>query len=216
MVLTHPEFRCHGFATQLFGHVIERADVLGIRTLKLDATEQGKPLYEKYGFKSEQPVERWGGEFHINHGLPSEGDLASCRELDADAFGTDRFELLQGLALRGSCFANLGGYLLTRPGGVASYVGPCLAKSAGAATEWMSSQFSQTRPEVEHPRKVAQVETDKGHEWYWDLLPANQNAVVIAEGLGFTRRRSLTRMFRGEALRTRDELVYASAGFELG
>jgi hypothetical protein len=51
---------------------------------------------------------------------------------------------------------------------------------------------------------------------FWDLLPSNQDAVSLATELGFSTQRRLTRMFRGEQLRGRDELVYAIAGFELG
>jgi hypothetical protein len=69
----------------------------------------------------------------------------------------------------------------------------------------MCSHFSQERREG-----LA------GNEWYWDLLPENKDAVAIATELGFTRKRSLTRMFRGAPMRGRDEMVYAIAGFEFG
>src|ERR1035441_796845 len=38
---------------------IEYLDGCGIPSMKLDATPQGKPLYEKLGFVSEYEIERW-------------------------------------------------------------------------------------------------------------------------------------------------------------
>jgi hypothetical protein len=52
--------------------------------------------------------------------------------------------------------------------------------------------------------------------WSWDLLPQNRNAAALASDLGFTRQRVLTRMRRGEKLQSRDDMIYAIAGFELG
>src|SRR5579871_2520069 len=51
MVLTTAAYRRRGFARKLLGQAIERADELGIESLKLDATDQGQPLYESLGFR---------------------------------------------------------------------------------------------------------------------------------------------------------------------
>src|SRR5438128_894964 len=59
MVLTHPGFRRQGLARRLVAHAVERARLLGIETVKLDASAEGQPLYESFGFRAEQPVERW-------------------------------------------------------------------------------------------------------------------------------------------------------------
>jgi GNAT superfamily N-acetyltransferase len=55
MVLTLPEYRGRGFAKRLFEVTLTApASCLG-----LDATAQGQPLYEQYGFQPAYPVERW-------------------------------------------------------------------------------------------------------------------------------------------------------------
>ena len=59
MVLTHPEFRRRGLARELVTHLIARAEELGMETVKLDATDEGRGLYESLGFRAEQSVERW-------------------------------------------------------------------------------------------------------------------------------------------------------------
>ena len=201
MVLTRPEYRHRGFAKKLFARVLEEADIIGIKTLKLDATDQGQPLYERYGFKIEQSVERWfrpACEKRQASGAPAE--LADWHDLDAVAFGADRARLLEMLRLRGQRFTNSDAYLFTRPGRVAAYLGQCVARSRAAARDVMTEAISA--PET--------------REFFWDLLTSNQEAVKLADELGFSAQRRLTRMFRGEELRGRDELVYAIAGFELG
>jgi hypothetical protein len=47
-------------------------------------------------------------------------------------------------------------------------------------------------------------------------LPGNLPAVDCARRLGFTRRRTLWRMRRGESIESNDAMVYAIAGFEMG
>src|SRR5258707_12869836 len=59
MVLTHPHYRRKGFARRLIAHALERARLLGVPTVKLDATDEGRPLNETLGFRGEQPIERW-------------------------------------------------------------------------------------------------------------------------------------------------------------
>ena len=201
MVLTHPAYRHRGFAKRLFARVLEEADTIGIKTLKLDATDQGQPLYESYGFKVEQSVERWfrpASEKRKPFASPAE--FADCHDLDTIAFGTDRAMLLELLRLQGQRFANSDACLLTRPGRVSAYLGPCVARSRDAARNVVTQAISAS---------------DAG-EFFWDLLPSNQEAVSLASELGFLPQRRLTRMFRGEEFRGRDELVYAIAGLELG
>ena len=201
MVLTHPEFRHRGFARQLFEHVLAQADRLGVKTLKLDATDQGQHLYESYGFKSEQSIERWFAPG------PVAGTKENARpedeawdELDEKAFGVDRSPLLRKLAARGICFRVPGAYALQRAGRTYSYLGPCVAENPEAAREVLAAAMSN--------RDTA--------GWFWDLLPSNRNAVALAGELGFSPQRRLVRMYRGDEFKGEDELVYAIAGFELG
>lgn len=50
-VFTYPEYRRKGLATQTVCRIIEEAKTLGASSIDLSATEDGKPLYEKLGFK---------------------------------------------------------------------------------------------------------------------------------------------------------------------
>ncbi|MCU1258646.1 MAG: putative acetyltransferase, partial [Bryobacterales bacterium] len=184
-----------GCARMLLEKLIGLAELRGIETLKLDATAMGEPLYRSLGFVAEQPVERWRGELAgSGHG----GVRAVPNDLDLEAFGVDRTAILESIALRGKVTALDAGFAMTRPGRVARYLGPCVARDQKAAEEVIAMALSD------------------GGLWYWDLLPRNAAAVSIAAEHGFAPVRQLTRMWRGKPLRGRDEMVFAIGGFEIG
>lgn len=202
MVLTHPEYRSRGLARGLLEHVLTVADAFGIETLKLDATDQGEPLYRKLGFTSEQPIERWrraGSASVERHEETSPGNLSSWFELDANAFGVDRSFLLKRLLRRGSCFQNSGGYLLSRSGRASRYLGPCFAENPHSARDLFRLAMTQS-----------------ASQWSWDLFPGHRDAVALAVELGFVPQRHLSRMRRGPEVRNHYQKLYAIAGFELG
>ena len=114
MVLTHPDFRRRGFARVLMNGIMERACELGVATVKLDATDFGRNLYESFGFRVEQPVERWQ------------------REGPAD-----RTELPAGRIMHGD------GYVGDRPGRLNRYLGPCVAQNAATAHSLISGMLSR-------------------------------------------------------------------------
>lgn len=193
MVLTTRAYRRRGFARALLLHAIARADQLGIESLKLDATDQGQPLYESLGFRAEQPVERWWRAGRPSGAGPQPANLLLH---DLEAYGADRSELLRALTERSKVQANAEGFCLSRPGRRANYIGPCVSES------------------VEFARYS--IQSCAAEETYWDLLPQNQSALALATELGFTPQRELIRMVRGRNLRGREDWIYAIAGFELG
>ena len=211
MVLTHPGYRRRGFARTLLRRAIEKADQLGIESLKLDATDQGQPLYESLGFRVEQPVVRWAiGATQLKADPPWDkppacpaaspgpktGQQFSGAAYDLEAYGADRSWMLQLLAERGTIQAQAGGFCFSRPGQRAKYIGPCMASNAQAARQL--------------------IEPFIHFESYWDILPENKAALALAIDLGFTPQRKLTRMVRGRDLRGKEDWIYAIAGFELG
>jgi len=49
-VFTYPQYRRKGIATKVMGALLADAESLGVASVDLLATEDGKPLYEKLGF----------------------------------------------------------------------------------------------------------------------------------------------------------------------
>jgi len=187
---------------------LERAEALKIRTIKLDATEQGETLYKHFGFAREQAIERWcRGPLDRQRRTASNSEPpANCprgdfqADIDKDAFGANRSNLLAALLRRGACFSNSDGYVFTRSGRNTTQLGPCVAAQKNEASKLLKSA----------------METFGAPEWSWDLLPQNLEAISLATEFGFLPNRRLVRMWRGEELRPKEQLMYATAGFEFG
>jgi GNAT superfamily N-acetyltransferase len=201
MVLTSRDYRHRGFARRLVTRALALADTRHVETVKLDATEQGRGLYETADFKPEKQIERWSGKGRAssrkNTGhLPSQ---ASIEMLDRDAFPADRSHLLRLLSGYGKAFVSRDGYLLQRPGNLASYLGPCVSATSNGARRLIECCLSE----------------GKG-AYFWDLFPGNPEAVAIATAFGFQPERTLVRMYRGSEFHESEKTIYAIAGFTFG
>src|SRR5919107_5481387 len=156
MVLVDPSFRRRGIASRLMEAALSHLDGEGVRTVKLDATPDGRHVYERLGFEDELTIERWSGRgrngaFSKEVGGESVRGDAACSaidsarlegifELDRAAFGADRARLVEALAAQALAGAfvegrrgGAGGYVLARAGSAADYVGPLVAHDPSAA-----------------------------------------------------------------------------------
>jgi GNAT superfamily N-acetyltransferase len=196
MVLTHAEYQRRGYARQLVTAALELAGARGIRSVKLDATDQGHRLYASLGFEDEQPIERW-----VRNPQPLNSVPANCGpipfELDKRGSGADRSAFLATL---GTALIASDAFLLHRPGARSNHLGPCVATTPDNVAQLVRSAVSQKANE----------------SWIWDLFPAHEHAPLLAGDLGFRPARKLTRMYRGENVRGDESIVYAIAGFEAG
>ena len=207
MVLTRCEYQHRGLASRLVAHAIATADRLGIETIGLDATDQGRPIYEKAGFVAGPAIERWlAGEVTMKIAPQSGFDphQSSCIDemagLDRRALGTDRTALLRALAGSGwRPEVAERGYALARAGSRANYLGPCVAETPEIARDLIARSLSQ-----------------QAGPWMWDLFPGNAATREIAAEFGFKSTRRLVRMCRGQLPAGDGGLVHAVAGFELG
>lgn len=206
MMLTDPAYRGRGFAHSLMERAIESLRERKLHWIKLDATDMGRPVYERFGFVGEEPIERWirRPQPLPGHARPA-GPYVPDPLLDREAFGADRSELLRVLCeIEASSMAGAG-FAMGRPGSRAAYFGPCVARSAEAARDllmWFLGRHS-------------------AEPVYWDILPKNTEAVQMARDFGFERARELVRMAlpgirNPEELKNNDALVFAIAGFEYG
>ena len=197
MVLVDPGFRRRGIGTDLLQRAIHYLrDERGISCVRLDATPEGRPLYEGLGFQAEWGLRRWRREAvgnQCNEVLlhPEFSDAAFA--LDKLVFGADRSGLLRSLASGSLAGASLpdGSFGLIRDGERAVYLGPVTAASSVSGATLIENLARQCPGD----RVI-----------FWDLPDENFIATDMAVSLGFRPVRELTRMWLGDAPAPSDPL----------
>lgn len=200
MVLTEEAHRGRGLARRVMRDVLDDLERRGVRCVKLDATELGRPVYLKLGFREECAISRWRREARAVQAATSDGFLdAELLALDGEAFGADRSPLLRSLAeVEGHAIPG-SGFAMARPGRTATFFGPCVARDAEAARQLLASFLAR------HGSEPTML----------DLCDDHAAAVSMASDAGFAPVRRLTRMVRGDSKDT-SPLIYTCAGFEFG
>jgi GNAT superfamily N-acetyltransferase len=218
MVLVDPEYRSRGIGTRLLERAIEHLDDLKLPAIKLDATPQGKPLYEKLEFVAEYEIERWTLQRSASEAAKasgfstweslSPGLLEAICKADREIFGAERSFLLKSLHEDAPDFAtgiwNAGlieGYAFGRRGSFADHFGPWMARDASTARRLLETFLAHSS------REFVVV----------DYLKSNAIAGELLRTFGFSYSRLLTRMHRGSNEHPgRSELLCAILGPEFG
>ncbi len=217
MVLVDPAYRRHGIGSNLMRTALDYLLQSGVKTIKLDATPAGRPVYEKMGFEQESLVERWEVESQVSsfsYVSPKgehdwiQGSWAELVELDRRAFGADRSQLLDSLrkdslvppiilkTLNGS----VSGFAFARPGAAGTYIGPLIATCTSAAADLLDAIMAQPglRIVIDYHTGFA-----RGNE--------------MLRKRGFVMKRELFRMGLGEkSAAGMSDLVFAIGGPEVG
>ena len=194
MLLVHPENRGGGIGKALLMRAVEHLQNEKIASIKLDATPLGEGLYRKMGFKDEWALTRYKGTIvGIPNEPPCEGldltkrDTARLIELDTDAFGIQRPQLLESLLSSAEHAVAVGdqesfqAFGFIRSGSIADYLGPIVAQNWLAASTVILELASRSTQ-----RPV-----------YWDIPAPNKQALSLAQKLGFAPERPLLRMYLG-------------------
>ncbi|MFN7936180.1 MAG: GNAT family N-acetyltransferase [Bryobacteraceae bacterium] len=203
MVLTTEAERGKGHARKLLLEALNSCDQLGVRSVKLDATDLGRPVYAKLGFVDERPVSRWLRMGGVQPSSPLVAGGEPDYGLDLEAFGADRSALLRALN-RNEVYVLPGrGFAMARPGRRAWQFGPCVAKDDEAAGELLAGFLAAHGDEPS----------------LFDICDENEAAVRIARAAGYEPIRHLMRMYRGDAALSQvasGPSIYALAAFEYG
>jgi hypothetical protein len=203
--------RGRGIGTRLVRHALEYLDGRGTRSVRLDATALGQPLYENLGFCAEYQLTRFegvlppgpapGGVMPAGH-----DDLAGLVALDQAATDTERDRLLLRLfAERPEAVRMVRdetgpkGYLTVRPGSRALQIGPCVA-GAEAGPLLLGDAF----------HRYARLRV------YLDVPADNAGARQLAQARGLTVQRDFIRMGRGPRVSESAAHIWASSGPEKG
>jgi len=196
MVLVHPEYRRRGIGRALLNRCIAHLQDRGIQCTKLDATPQGKSVYEALGFKSEWSLTRWEHPAFCAKFPQPDSRLRSWRATDPElveacdqaAFGVSRRKLLNALAaLNGNTLiletapGVATGFGMLRAGARALYLGPVAAASSPEGLAIVNALLARA----------------PGARIFWDIPDANTDAVDWARRHGFNPQRPLSRMVLG-------------------
>jgi len=226
MVLVLPEHRGKGHARRLLEESLAWLKEPAQQHLLpvLDATPAGRPVYLKLGFADQWGFTRWEHRSHQREHSPSLTDgvveLAAMSpaqrhtlgfyDLDLAAFGADRGSLLDDLIRRAPDLAlalckhmTAQGFVLARPGRVATQIGPLVASDTASALVLTDQALARVDGAV-----------------FVDVPDSRRD---FADGLaarGFVPQRPFTRMALaspgGEALPADPGTLFAVAGPELG
>ncbi len=211
MMLVEEQLRGRGIGRALIRHALDFLEAQGVRSVRLDATPKGEPLYRSLGFVEQFSLARFAGS-------PLKGDTvpgvevaerahweAACR-LDRTVTGTDRRRLLLSLfherpeevriVRRGGAVI---GFLTARRGLRAWQIGPCLA-TAEAGPLLLTDALSRFGD----------------RDVYIDIPLSQGPAIALATRRGLRQVRTLLRMGRGDAVSERVQQLWASSGPEKG
>ncbi|MBN2591906.1 MAG: GNAT family N-acetyltransferase [Sedimentisphaerales bacterium] len=229
MVLVDKESRGQGVGTKLLKHSLNYLDGLKIKTVRLDATDLGRPIYEKLGFVPEYELARFEGIAQPCKKEPPGGSLkrslgmvipapspkpaalrmppfADMIEFDRQITGTNRAKMLGRLFNefpRNIRILTDGdkieGFITMRPGANAVQVGPCTA-TINAGSALLSDALNRCA----------------GKAVFIDMPTGNVHAVKIGESSGLKIQRRFMRMCRGERIKDNIEAIWAGSGPEKG
>lgn len=210
-IIVTSQHRRQGIGTTLTATVVERLSKLGCRTHLLLATDLGRPVYEKLGFRIETVYHQLKGPT-LDHAPTSarlrpltEADLPGVCALDRQVTGEDRSEQIRALGSRGWAlnWAEDGpvlGFYLPAPWGE----GPIVALDPADAPLL-----------VDVARAVARLERGQA-EMKFSLPAENTAGREHLRRAGFVEASSVTRMVLGEPLEWQPSRVWARFSGALG
>jgi hypothetical protein len=195
MVLVDPACRGRGIGTFLLEqalHLLEQEE-----TVKLDATPEGRKVYVKFDFRDEYPLLRMVcSSFHSVDYISAvkpilAEDMERIKKYDREIFGADRGTLLDWIYERATELAfyvgtdenEIGGYCLGRYGFLFVHIGPVVAENDAMARALVTAALSHC-----------------GGKAGLDIFPEKSAWTDWLCSMGFTERRSFTRMYRGKNL----------------
>jgi GNAT superfamily N-acetyltransferase len=209
MMLVDEAYRRRGIGRALMTRALDELDSQGVRSVRLDATPKGRPMYESLGFVAEATLGRYRGVLPPADGPASPQTVADLDEviaLDRQVTGTDRERLIRRLAREHPESLRVvrtgretSGFLLSRPGSTARQIGPCIAdEQAGRLL-------------------LADVRSRyAGETVLFDVPTTNATAAELVGSWGLQAERVLVRMGRGPRVVEDLNRIWAGSGPEKG
>jgi len=191
MMLVAGRFARLGLGSALMTHLLAQA---GDATVTLFATDAGKPLYAKLGFRTVRKSTAFVGGFRQATGaaggrrastrLATDADMAAILDVDEAAFGADRSYLLRILPAFAACLrvvdtdARITGYAAAWRNGPVTVIGPLVAATAADARRLIADLAAEARGPV---RLDLDPDRPELPEWALNrgLQPTSRTAVMV-------------------------------------
>lgn len=228
LVATNPAMQHRGVASLVMRRLFEIASSKACDRVLLDASEAGRPLYEKLGFVAEDEVGHWVREPRDDGGRHVAGNSSRVRSLVEE--GLSQLRSIEDVPpdifrLDLECWGDSRGRVL------ASFIADDPAAALIARTpEGEARGYALYQREAAHIGPMAALEGASASALLGRALAiagsvtlnayipgANLEAARLFEAEGFKRARTLTHMRLGSPLDPRRRrLVYSQANFALG
>jgi GNAT superfamily N-acetyltransferase len=235
MVLVEVESRRKGVATTLLKHTINFLDEQGVKTIRLDATAAGQPVYEKLGFAPEYPLTRYQGTAaKVDRASPHDTVAWASRPWIQD-HGQDARATRAGTLALPSSIAEIATFdhrmtctprekMLVRLFEESPEISRVLHKNGqleGYITGRRGANATLIGPCIAtaHAGPVllsGALGCCAGQPVFIDIPRDNAPATEIAEKSGLSIQRHFMRMCRGERIKDHVEAIWASSGPEKG
>jgi len=195
------EYRGQGVGDALFRQAVEALRAAGVKTFWLTASDAGKSLYEKYGFKSIDTVVRWSGAGRQQRVAPARlrggfGSSTSVSSIDCQAWGDRRDALLAATIGRGELLLEETGFAVIQGCGSSMQLGPFSALESASA---------------EYLCDVALGSVSSDRRVYIDAPLSNRSAVELFSRRGMQITGKTELMYAGDKPIYRSELLYGLA-----
>ena len=197
MVLVNRDYRGRGVSKLLLSSLFKQLQ--HIRSIKLDATPAGQPVYQKFGFRNEYVLHRMTANSvtkqisSFKNNISPEPVLpenySEVIEFDKEVFGANRKQLIEFLIKNNP----KNSWIIRKEG-----------KVTGVALGREGSRFYQVGPVLATNENDAKILIEKAIGGLYEQpvvvdVPKDQTALIAwLEGLGFLTQRPFIRMFQNE------------------
>jgi predicted N-acetyltransferase YhbS len=207
MMGVHPDRQGQGVGGRLLRTLLERLDARGIACARLEATDDGRPLYLRHGFVDAGVCHefRRAGEGPAGEapGIEVASDPAEIIDLDRALFGADRTSLWRWLFTEEAgriLVARVGG----QPAGYLCVQSDALGPFGAAAPEIAAALLRAAAPRMRSPRTRV-------------MLPEENTAGrAVLEAQSWSLQKVIPHMSRGPCRPTGWQAIYGKGSYCLG
>ena len=221
VVFVVPELRGRGLGRAVTEAVCDGLEGAGCRSLVLVATEMGRPVYDRLGFREQSLYHMFSGEPAATGPLPPAGtvmrqvrpcDIETIADLDRRATGEDRLPLIRAFA--GS------GWLIEEdeagPDGNEVAAGPAIRGFLLPTTRGNAALIAARPEDAACLLDLHRQLTPEGNRAWAGLPTENEAGRRLLDERGWYPWKTFPRMVRGEEPDWRPEMIWAQFNHAMG